>query len=136
MQTTKIVWISDDDPDDREMLCESLANCPQNLRIDCFESGAKMLEKLNLLQPSSFPNMIILDYHMPGPSGLEVLEVLRENEATSHIPVIFISGRVSETERRNITSRGANFVVSKPSSFSELQSISESICKLWLHASN
>lgn len=37
-------------------------------------------------------DLILLDYSMPGLDGKETLEILRSNEETKNIPVIFITG--------------------------------------------
>ena len=44
-------------------------------------------------------DLILLDYEMPGESGPEVLEKLRQNPATADIPVLFLTG---VTERSKI----------------------------------
>lgn len=43
-------------------------------------------------------DLILLDYAMPGESGTEILEQLRENENTKDIPVIFLTG-VTERDK-------------------------------------
>lgn len=39
------------------------------------------------------PDLVILDVMLPGPSGLDVLQVLRLNPATARLPVILLSAR-------------------------------------------
>jgi len=60
--------------------------------------GAEGLEKA---AASPQPDVILLDMMMPIVNGLEVLEKLKKNDATSHIPVIVMSN-YSEL---NITTR-------------------------------
>ena len=37
------------------------------------------------------PTMILMDIHLPGISGIEVLKMLRADPATAHIPVVALS---------------------------------------------
>jgi CheY-like chemotaxis protein len=39
------------------------------------------------------PDVIVMDYSMPGMNGIELLNVIRENPALRRIPVIMVSGR-------------------------------------------
>jgi len=41
----------------------------------------------------SIPDLILLDYEMPGCSGPQLLEMLRADENTAKIPVIFLTGK-------------------------------------------
>jgi CheY-like chemotaxis protein len=41
------------------------------------------------------PNAILLDISMPGLSGLEVLEALRQRDSTRDIPVLLLSGEIN-----------------------------------------
>jgi len=38
------------------------------------------------------PDLIILDYHMPGDTGAHLFESLRRNNATKTTPILFMSG--------------------------------------------
>lgn len=40
----------------------------------------------------NIPDIVLLDIRMPGMSGLEMLEKLKQNHFTSHIPVVIITG--------------------------------------------
>ncbi len=48
---------------------------------------------------TELPNLILLDVKMPGEDGFEVIKQLKQNNATSSIPVIFLSG-LSELESK------------------------------------
>jgi CheY-like chemotaxis protein len=41
------------------------------------------------------PDLIILDYHMPGNTGAHLFESLRRNNATKATPILFMSGEAS-----------------------------------------
>ena len=55
---------------------------------------------------------LILDVHMPGMSGVELLETMRRGDST--LPVIVISGRMDAAIRKRALAAGALAVVEKP----------------------
>ena len=57
------------------------------------DSGEQCLE---MLKNNQIPDIILLDIMMPGISGWETFERLRENKSWSHIPVIFLTARTDE----------------------------------------
>lgn len=57
-------------------------------------SGQKMLDMTKKFKAS----LILLDYEMPGMSGLEAYQNLKKNSDTAHIPVVFLTG-VSDKQR-------------------------------------
>lgn len=60
------------------------------------------------------PNLILLDYMLPGVSGVEWLEQLRNNENTKHLPVIMLTARGSESDRVIGLNAGADDYIVKP----------------------
>ncbi len=44
------------------------------------------------------PDLIILDFHMPGANGAHLFENLRRNASSSKTPVIFMSGQASQED--------------------------------------
>lgn len=61
------------------------------------------------------PELIILDYHMPGDTGAHLFESLRRNNATRTIPVLFMSGESSpEQILSEITDSEASRFLPKP----------------------
>ena len=66
------------------------------------------------------PDLVILDWMLPGVSGLEICRRLRARELTRTLPVIMVTARGEEAERVRGLSVGADDYVVKPFSVPEL----------------
>lgn len=66
------------------------------------------------------PDLILLDVTMPGMDGFEVCHEIKSNSATSEIPIIFVSARVSPEERLAGFEAGGDDYVTKPVGESDL----------------
>jgi two-component system phosphate regulon response regulator PhoB len=66
------------------------------------------------------PDLVILDWMLPGISGLEICRRLRGRESTRTMPVIMVTARGEEAERVGGLSVGADDYVVKPFSVPEL----------------
>ena len=69
------------------------------------------------------PNLVICDVNMPGMSGLEVLQSLRQSELTRKLPVIFLSGFISEEQIKQARKLGVSAFLDKPCSFEEMKQV-------------
>ena len=82
----------------------------QDYEVLCALSGQEALEILE----KEVPSMILLDLHMPGMTGLEVLEKIHTMERVSNVPVVFLTAdNERETEVR-IFKAGAMEYIQKP----------------------
>ncbi len=66
------------------------------------------------------PDLVILDWMLPGLSGIELCRRLRSRPETQRLPVIMLTARGEETERVRGLSTGADDYVVKPFSVPEL----------------
>jgi len=112
---TKIL-ISDDERDIRELIGFTLrfAGFEVVLTADSIEA----LERAPLDQP----DLILLDVRMPIISGYEVCRQLKENPATSAIPVVFLSAKGQEGEIKQGLESGAVEYIVKPCAPDDLTS--------------
>ena len=60
------------------------------------------------------PDLILLDLMLPGVNGLEVCRYLKFSNISSHIPIVVISVRSHENDRRMMMDAGADVYLVKP----------------------
>lgn len=68
------------------------------------------------------PDLVILDVTLPGKSGYEICQQMRLDPTLSDLPVLMMSARCSEPEKRKGMAMGANAFLSKPFATDELRS--------------
>ena len=83
-----------------------------DLAGDAAEAEARLREEL--------PRLILLDWMLPGVSGIEFARRLRREESTKDIPIILLTARTEENDRLSGFSAGADDYVCKPFSVREL----------------
>ena len=121
MLALRRILIADDDLEVRSGIADLLA--PLGLEILQVESGLEVLERLQRHALEPF-HLLLLDMHMPGCSGLEVLAVLRARAAIPKmtgssgvhplVPTIFCSGRAEPELERRAIEMGAFSFLKKP----------------------
>ena len=75
------------------------------------KSGTKALE---ILESPNDIDLILLDVEMPDINGYEVCKILKNNEQTKNIPIIFITGRTSQEDEEYGLNLGAIDYITKP----------------------
>src|SRR5688572_53979 len=66
------------------------------------------------------PDLVLLDIMLPDSDGLDICKAIRAHPELSHLPVIFLTARATETDRIVGLELGANDYVVKPFSIREL----------------
>lgn len=103
------ILIADDQPDNLRLLARYL----ENEGYDYFQAkdGEETLEKVR----SEMPDLVLLDVNMPKKDGFTVLEEIRADPATKHIPVIILSAaRLEPMDIQSGLNLGADDYVTKP----------------------
>jgi CheY-like chemotaxis protein len=114
MSTKPAILLVEDDDFAAMVTLEMLA-ADYDIHIE--ESGPAALTYLATQQP----DLIILDVEMEDMTGYEVCRTLRDDPAISALPVIFLSGMVSEEERLAGYEAGGDDYLTKPVSGDELR---------------
>lgn len=112
-----LVLVVDDDPEDREIFCETLQSIDPAIKPIVANNGIEALEYLN--QRISLPDFIFLDVNMPKMNGRECLASIKENADFDGITVVMFSTTESPLEISKYKSMGAQFL-QKPSNISGL----------------
>jgi FixJ family two-component response regulator len=118
-----MIFIVDDDAGVRDSLrllleCEGFearefASCREFLNADWADEG----------------DCLILDVHMPGMSGIELLEAMRRNRAM--LPVIILSGRIDAVTRNRARAAGVLAIVEKPHQADEVLNLVRLALRPW-----
>ena len=69
---------------------------------------------------SELPDLVLLDISLPIMNGLEVVKLLKNNDATKHIPVIALTAKAMKNDRETIIEAGCDEYVAKPIDQEEL----------------
>ncbi|MEJ2023112.1 MAG: phosphate regulon transcriptional regulator PhoB [Maritimibacter sp.] len=108
------VLLVEDEPAQREILRYNLSS--EGYDVTMADNGDDAL----LLAEEVEPDLILLDWMLPGVSGIEVLRRLKNRRVTSDIPTIMLSARSEEMDRVRGLETGADDYMVKPYSVSEL----------------
>ncbi|WP_020598372.1 response regulator [Spirosoma panaciterrae] len=125
----KVVYLVDDDEEDAALFEMTMHQFIPNCRLRIFYNGLILLEVLR--EPAAKPDLIFLDLYMPYPDGIEILLQLKINKALAGIPVIILTG-VDDTEKVSLAYQlGAQSVINKPYTHSQLVDMVISIREYW-----
>lgn len=83
------ILIVDDDPDYAKMVRGWIK---EFYKVDIVTAGMQAISFLLKQPKNDGVSMILLDYEMPVVDGPQVLQMLRQEPATAHIPVVFLTG--------------------------------------------
>ena len=105
------ILVVDDEPQIRRALRAGLA--AQGYDVALVATGEEALDEAALHPPA----LVVLDLSLPGISGLDVCERLRE---WSDVPILVLSARGQERDKVNALDRGADDYLTKPFGMDEL----------------
>jgi two-component system phosphate regulon response regulator PhoB len=108
------VLVVDDEPDICALVAYHLAKA--GFRVSTASTGPDALTSAREEQPA----LVVLDLMLPGLSGYEVLERMREDEGTRNVAVLMLTARREEEDRIRGLSLGADDYLTKPFSPQEL----------------
>jgi len=117
------ILIVDDDIEFLEELREALSG--NGYMIDCalngFEAGRKIYQKK--------PDMILLDFKMPGIDGFQVCHILKNDKEMRDVPVVAITSMTSEEEVARIKKSGVKRYFPKPLNVEKLKKFMQTFLK-------
>ena len=108
------ILIVEDEAAIRQMVCLALTQAGYGCMeaADANEAQAKIVQEV--------PDLVLLDWMLPGVSGVEYARRLRREKLTQKIPVIMLTARVEEEDKVRGLESGADDYITKPFSTREL----------------
>jgi two-component system, OmpR family, response regulator len=105
----KTILFVDDEPHIREVLCMAI-EIQTTWTVETCASGEEALTALS----QKLPDLLILDYMMPGMDGPSVLQAVRARPDCEHLPIVFLTAKTLPAEVRRLKAMGATGVLGKP----------------------
>ena len=108
------ILVVEDEPAIQELIAVNLSFAGHKvLRADDAEQA-------RLLIDAELPDLILLDWMLPGLSGLQMARQLRVDERTKEVPIIMLTAKGEETDKVEGLESGADDYITKPFSPKEL----------------
>jgi len=108
------VLVVEDEPDIAALIAYQLTR--EGFRVETSGTGTEALESIS----REIPDLVVLDRMLPGISGDEVLNRLRDEQATSSVPVLMLTAKREQEDRIQGFELGADDYLTKPFSPREL----------------
>jgi two-component system phosphate regulon response regulator PhoB len=108
------ILIVEDEPAIREMIAFALRT--QSYQPICAQDGKEAIAAIS----EKIPDLILLDWMLPGMSGIDLVKRFRKEPNTREIPIIMLTAKGDETDRITGFDHGVDDYVVKPFSAREL----------------
>ncbi|GAB2551455.1 response regulator [Spirosoma aerophilum] len=130
-QHCEVVLIDDDD-DDFYLLQHAFHVYSKQITLHHLTDGSRLLSPFQTA--TTLPSLVLLDMHMPGVDGYEVLRSLKSDVNLKNIPVVVWSGLLSDTQVNACYEAGASSVVFKSGDQAGLDLVVKQLCEYWFSA--
>ncbi len=108
------ILVVEDEPAIQKLIAVNLAMAGHEvLRADDVQQAKALIAQ-------QLPDVVILDWMLPGTSGLQFARMLRQDERTRDVPLIMLTARSNEGDKVEGLEAGADDYVTKPFSPKEL----------------
>ena len=108
------ILVVEDEPDIRELLDFSISRSGFSvIEAETAEDALKVLDR-------GTPELIIIDWMLPGMDGIDLAKQLRADELTKELPIIMLTARGEEADKLRSFEVGIDDYVTKPFSPKEL----------------
>ncbi|HEY0877921.1 MAG TPA: winged helix-turn-helix domain-containing protein [Zeimonas sp.] len=108
------ILVVEDEPAIRELVAVNLRHA--GYRVDGVESAEEAREAI----ARTLPDLVVLDWMLPGESGIELAKALRADTRTRKLPIVLLTARAHEGDKLLGFERGVDDYVTKPFSTREL----------------
>lgn len=109
------ILVVEDEPAIQELIGLNLEQ--SGSRVVMADSAEQALERIQ----EELPDLVLLDWMLPGQSGLEFARRLRADARTKKLPIILLTARGEEEDKLRGLETGADDYITKPFSVRELQ---------------
>jgi DNA-binding NtrC family response regulator len=120
MNAPPVIYLVDDDEDDRLLFEESLREIDIPVTVQTFDNAYSFLKLMESTE-KVVPHIVFLDLNMPLMNGEECLHKIRENVSWEGIKIIIYSTSMDIMKVEELKKAGANHYLKKPGSYDQLK---------------
>jgi CheY-like chemotaxis protein len=131
MDRLKILYLVDDDQDDRFFIRQAIQEAGAQVEIIEAENGMELLSLLEKQKHAS-SSVILLDMNMPKMNGLETTSAIRSDPRTASTPIVMISTSSSPSLVETAYRAGVDSFITKPSSFEGFNKLGSQLANSYL----
>jgi CheY-like chemotaxis protein len=128
------ILLIEDNEDHVELIRQTLEDKRVANSIVHFEEGEKALSYLKKEGPyahATIPGVILLDLNLPGMSGLDLLQKIKESKALKSIPVVILTTSSGEADRATAYQHYANSYLIKPIDATQFEKMVSDLGLYW-----
>jgi CheY-like chemotaxis protein len=137
---TLLIFHVNDSTDDQVLFQAACAKADVPIQWQVADSSERAISVLKSVlalsktQDVLWPDLVVLDIHMPGEKGFKVLEFIRSTPQLKAIPVVILTGLTSAEMMSQAYGLGANSFHEKPSGFQAMVELAACLYKMWSSA--
>ena len=128
--------MADDEPDDRFLMKQALAENKLSDKIEFIENGVELMDYL--LQRAKYAlnkpiklGLILLDINIPKMDGREILRQMKSDKELRRISAVVLTASQAEEDIFQTYDLGVNSFICKPTSFQDLVEVTREIGNYW-----
>jgi two-component system response regulator len=132
------ILLVEDSPEDLELTQRALRNANLGNHIQVARDGAEAMDFIFCegvytgRKIEDTPKLILLDLKLPKVDGLEVLERIKSDPRTRHIPVVILTSSKEQTDVIKSYKLGVNSYIVKPVNFESFTAAVQELGMYWL----
>jgi CheY-like chemotaxis protein len=108
------ILVVDDSPEDIRLILDAFSLWKGSRHVQVFLNGGEALDHFKNRSREIFPDLIVLDWNLPGIKGEQVLEHLKNDKRLRKIPIVVFTSSSAPTDRLRATELGADRFITKP----------------------
>lgn len=135
---TNLIMLIEDDINHAELVIRAIQEHPIPNQVCHFSEGQSAFDYLFRRDPFSDPvscprpQVILLDMHLPGMDGIDILRTIKASDELKMIPVVILTTSANERDIAGAYYNHANSYLVKPVGYKEFKELMDILCFYWL----